>query len=231
MRQPGHVLTRFQLLEQAWEYDFEHRSNVIEVYIRYLRRKIDQPFGVELDRDRARRRLPAAKGRRPLSRLSIRLRVTLAFAAVMALVLGATGVFVYLASAELDTTINAGLRSRAGDVAASGRPAPEGRLSERRRNLVGRTGASPRCSTPRARSSTRLAGWIGARSPCSNRAELRAAARGPIFSTAARCRGLQGRLAPARAPVATRGGKPGSSSSAPRPRTATSRSTDLRSCF
>ena len=36
-----------QLLEQAWEYDFEHRSNVVEVYIRYLRRKIDVPFGVK----------------------------------------------------------------------------------------------------------------------------------------------------------------------------------------
>jgi two-component system OmpR family response regulator len=46
MRHPGSVLTRTQLLEQAWEYDFEHRSNVIEVYIRYLRRKIDLPFGV-----------------------------------------------------------------------------------------------------------------------------------------------------------------------------------------
>ncbi|HEY5051860.1 MAG TPA: response regulator transcription factor, partial [Solirubrobacterales bacterium] len=46
MRRPGHVLTRSQLLDQAWEYDFEHRSNVIEVYVRYLRRKIDLPFGV-----------------------------------------------------------------------------------------------------------------------------------------------------------------------------------------
>ena len=46
MRNPGHVLTRTQLLEQAWEYDYEHRSNVIEVYVRYLRRKIDHPFGV-----------------------------------------------------------------------------------------------------------------------------------------------------------------------------------------
>jgi two-component system, OmpR family, response regulator len=45
MRNPGLVLTRTQLLEQAWEYDYEHRSNVIEVYIRYLRRKVDQPFG------------------------------------------------------------------------------------------------------------------------------------------------------------------------------------------
>jgi two-component system, OmpR family, response regulator len=45
MRRPGHVLTRLQLLEQAWEYDYEHRSNVIEVYVRYLRQKIDAPFG------------------------------------------------------------------------------------------------------------------------------------------------------------------------------------------
>jgi two-component system OmpR family response regulator len=46
MRNPGIVLSRSQLLEQAWEYDFEHRSNVIEVYVRYLRRKIDVPFGL-----------------------------------------------------------------------------------------------------------------------------------------------------------------------------------------
>jgi two-component system OmpR family response regulator len=47
MRRPGLVLTRSQLLDQAWEYDFEHRSNVIDVYIRYLRRKIDLPFEVK----------------------------------------------------------------------------------------------------------------------------------------------------------------------------------------
>jgi two-component system, OmpR family, response regulator len=44
MRRPGHVLTRLQLLEQAWEYDYEHRSNVIDVYVRYLRKKVDEPF-------------------------------------------------------------------------------------------------------------------------------------------------------------------------------------------
>jgi two-component system, OmpR family, response regulator len=44
MRHAGYVLSRSQLLEQAWEYDFEHRSNVVEVYVRYLRRKIDVPF-------------------------------------------------------------------------------------------------------------------------------------------------------------------------------------------
>jgi two-component system OmpR family response regulator len=44
MRRPGHVLSRLELLEQAWEADYEHRSNVIDVYVRYLRRKIDVPF-------------------------------------------------------------------------------------------------------------------------------------------------------------------------------------------
>ncbi|HEY4824243.1 MAG TPA: response regulator transcription factor [Solirubrobacteraceae bacterium] len=47
MHRPGHVLSRLQILEHAWEYDFEYRSNVVEVYIRYLRQKIDKPFGVE----------------------------------------------------------------------------------------------------------------------------------------------------------------------------------------
>ncbi len=46
MRHPGQVLTRFQLLENAWRYDYEHNSNVIDVYVRYLREKIDRPFGV-----------------------------------------------------------------------------------------------------------------------------------------------------------------------------------------
>ncbi|MEO8966500.1 MAG: response regulator transcription factor [Solirubrobacteraceae bacterium] len=45
MRRPGDVLSRFHLLEQAWDYDYENRSNLIDVYVRYLRRKIDLPFG------------------------------------------------------------------------------------------------------------------------------------------------------------------------------------------
>jgi two-component system, OmpR family, response regulator len=47
MRHPGEVLSRFQLLEGAWDMGYEHRSNVIDVYVRYLREKIDRPFGVE----------------------------------------------------------------------------------------------------------------------------------------------------------------------------------------
>ena len=45
MRRPGQVLTRDQLLEHAWDFAFESRSNVIDVYVRYLREKIDRPFG------------------------------------------------------------------------------------------------------------------------------------------------------------------------------------------
>jgi two-component system, OmpR family, response regulator len=47
MRRPGQVLTRDQLLDAAWDLGTEHRSNVVEVYVRYLREKIDRPFGVQ----------------------------------------------------------------------------------------------------------------------------------------------------------------------------------------
>ncbi len=45
MRRPGLTLSRTQLLDGAWDMAFESRSNVIDVYIRYLREKIDRPFG------------------------------------------------------------------------------------------------------------------------------------------------------------------------------------------
>jgi two-component system OmpR family response regulator len=45
MRRPEQVLTRDQLLERAWDMAFESRSNVVDVYVRYLREKIDRPFG------------------------------------------------------------------------------------------------------------------------------------------------------------------------------------------
>jgi two-component system OmpR family response regulator len=47
MRRPGRVLTRYDLLEGAWDMNYENRSNVVDVYVRYLREKIDRPFGVE----------------------------------------------------------------------------------------------------------------------------------------------------------------------------------------
>jgi two-component system OmpR family response regulator len=47
MRHPGHVLSRYDLLERAWDMDYDNRSNVVDVYVRYLRERIDRPFGVE----------------------------------------------------------------------------------------------------------------------------------------------------------------------------------------
>jgi len=46
MRRPGQVFTQDQLLDAAWDVGYEMRSNVVEVYVRYLREKIDRPFGV-----------------------------------------------------------------------------------------------------------------------------------------------------------------------------------------
>jgi two-component system OmpR family response regulator len=45
MRRPGAVLSREQLLEQVWDLAYDNRSNVIAVYVNYLRDKIDRPFG------------------------------------------------------------------------------------------------------------------------------------------------------------------------------------------
>ena len=46
MRRPGRVLSRGQLLEHAWDFAYENRSNVVDVYVRYLREKVDRPFGL-----------------------------------------------------------------------------------------------------------------------------------------------------------------------------------------
>lgn len=45
MRHPGEVVTKTQIVEAVWDAAYEGDHNVVEVYIGYLRRKIDQPFG------------------------------------------------------------------------------------------------------------------------------------------------------------------------------------------
>jgi two-component system OmpR family response regulator len=47
MRRAGIALTRTKLLDAAWDLAFESRSNVVDVYVRYLRQKIDRPFGTD----------------------------------------------------------------------------------------------------------------------------------------------------------------------------------------
>jgi DNA-binding response OmpR family regulator len=48
MREPGRILTRTEIAESVWNYDVYNQSNVVDVYIRNLRRKIDDPFDQKL---------------------------------------------------------------------------------------------------------------------------------------------------------------------------------------
>ncbi len=43
MRHPNQVLSRQQILFGVWDYDFDPESNIVDVYVRYLRGKIDEP--------------------------------------------------------------------------------------------------------------------------------------------------------------------------------------------
>jgi two-component system OmpR family response regulator len=45
MRRPGEILSRDRLLDAAWDMAYERKSNLVDVYVRYLREKIDRPFG------------------------------------------------------------------------------------------------------------------------------------------------------------------------------------------
>jgi DNA-binding response OmpR family regulator len=48
LRHPNQVLTRAQILESVWQYDQEFASNVVDIYVHYLRRKIDKGFPKQL---------------------------------------------------------------------------------------------------------------------------------------------------------------------------------------
>ncbi len=45
MRNQGIALSRFHLIEHLWDASYDNRSNVVDVYVRYLREKIDRPYG------------------------------------------------------------------------------------------------------------------------------------------------------------------------------------------
>jgi two-component system OmpR family response regulator len=47
-RNPGRLLSRQQILAAVWEYDYEGESNVVDVYVRYLRNKLDRPHEASL---------------------------------------------------------------------------------------------------------------------------------------------------------------------------------------
>lgn len=48
MRHPNQILSRTVIAEHVWDYNFYNQSNVVDVYIRYLRKKVDDPFDLKL---------------------------------------------------------------------------------------------------------------------------------------------------------------------------------------
>jgi two-component system, OmpR family, response regulator len=50
MRHAGEVLSRERILEHVWAYDYDGLSNVVDVYVSYLRKKLERPFGSQLIR-------------------------------------------------------------------------------------------------------------------------------------------------------------------------------------
>jgi two-component system OmpR family response regulator len=45
MRRPGEVLSRSHLIDRVWDFAYDGGSNVVDVYVHYLRDKVDRPFG------------------------------------------------------------------------------------------------------------------------------------------------------------------------------------------
>src|SRR5215211_690113 len=139
-----------------------------------------------------------------LRRLPIRARLTLAFAAAMALVLAATGAFVYLRMrSELNQTVDQGLRSRVADVTALARDSDPGVIESRRSPLTEQgesvaqvltAGAAVFDATPRLRSH-----------PLLTRRELPAALRGRIVVERDHVLGLDGKARLLAGPVHNEG--------------------------
>lgn len=48
IRNQGRAISKVEIAEKVWDINFETNSNVVEVYVNYLRNKIDKPFGTKL---------------------------------------------------------------------------------------------------------------------------------------------------------------------------------------
>src|SRR5260370_523652 len=114
---PNQVVTRELIEQHIWNYDFECESNVIDVYVRRLRRKIDAPFAVKLlttVRGVGYRLQPPPERGRPMKRTaqhrirvslahSVRTRLTLWYLAVMAFIIVVFGGSLYATQTFLNT--------------------------------------------------------------------------------------------------------------------------------
>ena len=48
MRSPGRVLTRVEICERVWDYNFDPGTNLVDVYVQRIRKKVDGDFPVKL---------------------------------------------------------------------------------------------------------------------------------------------------------------------------------------
>ena len=48
MRRAGEVVSKSEILDNVWDFAFEGDPNIVEVYVRHLRKKLDEPFGRQL---------------------------------------------------------------------------------------------------------------------------------------------------------------------------------------
>ena len=140
MRHPDQVLSREQILNAVWGFDFDPGTKVLEVYVGYLRRKLAMPAEHRPDRDRSRRRLPAARATclGKLVPTGLRAQLALAIAIVTAVGVGASFLALYSGTAaRLRSQIDSQLRTQAAEWRQfATRPAclgPRPRSSGRRR--------------------------------------------------------------------------------------------------
>ena len=138
---PGQVLSREQLLTQVWGYAADVETNVVDVFVGYLRRKLEAGGRAAHAPHRARRRL-GARGREPLPG-SLRARITIAAVARGGARRRWWPGAALLAAVERDgrAAVDADLRARASRGIAPGGPAARRRL--RRPGLRARRPAAP----------------------------------------------------------------------------------------
>ena len=166
MRHPGQVLSREQILNGVWDYDHDPGTNVVEVYVGYLRRKLGARRPAGADPDRALGGLPA-RGRL-MGLRGLRPRVTLLIVAVVVVCVGIAFAAVYAGTAsELSKRSRQDLRA---DMAALEQVGDHAARRDRRRSPRAPAPTSPtsRSGPPATSSSSCPAGGA----PVTNEPEL-----------------------------------------------------------
>ena len=124
MLNPRRVLTKRQILDNVWHYDFGGDANVVETYISYLRKKLD-PLGPAADPDGAARRLRACAS--PSLSLRARLLAVLVSLAAIGLIVAGIATYASLRSflvERVDRTVTGNARALAHSLDERGRLDP-----------------------------------------------------------------------------------------------------------